>query len=62
MLGVGGLGHLGVQFAAKLGYETVAIARGTDKEPLARELGAHHYVDSTDGDPGEALPSSAAST
>ncbi|HEY5188100.1 MAG TPA: alcohol dehydrogenase [Solirubrobacteraceae bacterium] len=55
ILGVGGLGHLGVQFAAKLGFETVAIARGTDKEELARKLGAHHYIDSTAGDPGEAL-------
>jgi len=55
ILGVGGLGHLGVQFAAKLGYETVAIARGTDKEPLARELGAHHYVDSTASDVAEEL-------
>jgi D-arabinose 1-dehydrogenase-like Zn-dependent alcohol dehydrogenase len=55
VLGVGGLGHLGVQFANKLGFETVAIARGTDKQELARKLGAHHYVDSTAGDPGEAL-------
>lgn len=55
VLGVGGLGHLGVQFAAKLGFETVAVARGTDKEELARQLGAHHYVDSTVGDPAEAL-------
>jgi D-arabinose 1-dehydrogenase-like Zn-dependent alcohol dehydrogenase len=55
ILGVGGLGHLGIQFAAKLGYRTVAIARGTDKEQLARELGAHEYIDSTAGDPGEAL-------
>jgi D-arabinose 1-dehydrogenase-like Zn-dependent alcohol dehydrogenase len=55
ILGVGGLGHLGVQFAAKLGFRTVAIARGTDKESLARELGAHEYIDSTAGDPGEAL-------
>jgi D-arabinose 1-dehydrogenase-like Zn-dependent alcohol dehydrogenase len=46
ILGIGGLGHLGVQFAVKLGYETVAIARGTDKEELARRLGAHHYIDS----------------
>jgi alcohol dehydrogenase len=45
VLGVGGLGHLGVQFAAKLGFETVAIARGADKEALATELGAHHYID-----------------
>jgi D-arabinose 1-dehydrogenase-like Zn-dependent alcohol dehydrogenase len=55
ILGVGGLGHLGVQFAAKLGFRTVAIARGTDKEQLARELGAHEYIDSTAGDPAEAL-------
>jgi alcohol dehydrogenase/propanol-preferring alcohol dehydrogenase len=55
ILGVGGLGHLGIQFAAKLGFRTVAIARGTDKEELARELGAHEYIDSTAGDPGEAL-------
>jgi D-arabinose 1-dehydrogenase-like Zn-dependent alcohol dehydrogenase len=55
ILGVGGLGHLGIQFAAKLGFRTVAIARGGDKEKLARELGAHEYIDSTAGDPGEAL-------
>jgi D-arabinose 1-dehydrogenase-like Zn-dependent alcohol dehydrogenase len=47
VLGIGGLGHLGVQFAAKMGCHTVAIARGTDKEPLARRLGAQHYIDST---------------
>jgi D-arabinose 1-dehydrogenase-like Zn-dependent alcohol dehydrogenase len=55
ILGVGGLGHLGVQFAARLGYETIAIARGEDKQELALKLGAHHYIDSTAGDPGEAL-------
>jgi D-arabinose 1-dehydrogenase-like Zn-dependent alcohol dehydrogenase len=55
ILGVGGLGHLGVQFARKLGFETVAIARGDDKAQLARKLGAHHYIDSTAGDPGQAL-------
>jgi D-arabinose 1-dehydrogenase-like Zn-dependent alcohol dehydrogenase len=55
ILGVGGLGHLGIQFAAKLGFRTVAIARGTDKEDLARELGAHEYIDSTAGDPAAAL-------
>jgi D-arabinose 1-dehydrogenase-like Zn-dependent alcohol dehydrogenase len=55
VLGVGGLGHLGVQFAAKLGLETVAIARGTEKEPLAREFGAHHYIDSTATDPAQAM-------
>jgi D-arabinose 1-dehydrogenase-like Zn-dependent alcohol dehydrogenase len=46
VLGIGGLGHLAVQFAVKMGFETVAIARGADKEPLARQLGAHHYIDS----------------
>ncbi len=55
ILGVGGLGHLGVQFAAKSGFETIAVARGTEKESLARELGAHHYVDSTADDPAQAL-------
>ena len=46
ILGIGGLGHLAVQFAAKMGFNTVAIARGTDKESFARKLGAHHYIDS----------------
>jgi D-arabinose 1-dehydrogenase-like Zn-dependent alcohol dehydrogenase len=55
ILGIGGLGHLGVQYAAKMGFETVAIARGADKAPLARELGAHHYIDSTVADPGAVL-------
>ena len=55
ILGVGGLGHLGIQFAAKLGFRTVAIARGSEKEQLARELGADEYIDSTAGDPAEAL-------
>ena len=55
VLGLGGLGHLGVQFAAKLGFKTVAIARGKDKEPLARQLGAHHYIDSRAQDPAAAL-------
>ena len=50
ILGIGGLGHLGVQFAAKSGYRTVAIARGQDKAPLAKELGAHVYIDSTKQD------------
>lgn len=50
VLGIGGLGHLGVQFAAKMGCRTVAIARGADKEPLARKLGAHHYLDNVDQD------------
>ena len=51
ILGIGGLGHLGVQFAAKMGFRTVAIARGADKEPLARQLGARHYIDSQASDP-----------
>jgi D-arabinose 1-dehydrogenase-like Zn-dependent alcohol dehydrogenase len=46
VLGVGGLGHLGVQYAARMGFRTVAIARGKDKEPLAKQLGAHQYLDS----------------
>jgi D-arabinose 1-dehydrogenase-like Zn-dependent alcohol dehydrogenase len=46
VLGIGGLGHLGVQFAAKMGFKTVAIARGRDKEAFARKLGAAHYLDS----------------
>src|SRR5579862_3292430 len=50
ILGIGGLGHLGVQFAAKMGYRTVAIARGRDKENLARQLGAHVYLDSRSQD------------
>src|SRR5262249_20617636 len=49
--GIGGLGHLAVQFARRMGFQTVAIARGRDKEPLARELGAHHYIDSGAEDP-----------
>ncbi|WP_138444650.1 alcohol dehydrogenase [Sinomonas susongensis] len=50
VLGLGGLGHLGVQFAAKLGFETIAIARGAEKADFARELGADHYIDSTTSD------------
>lgn len=55
VLGLGGLGHLGVQFAAKMGFTTVAVARGKDKEALARKLGAHHYIDSQTQDPAEEL-------
>ncbi|MBI0376071.1 alcohol dehydrogenase catalytic domain-containing protein [Streptomyces albiflaviniger] len=55
VFGLGGLGHLAVQFAAKLGYETVAIARGEHREELARSLGAHHYIDSNAQVPGAAL-------
>lgn len=45
--GIGGLGHLGIQYAAKMGFRTVAISSGADKETLARELGAHEYVDTS---------------
>ena len=55
ILGIGGLGHLGIQFAAKMGFKTVAIARGMDKEPLARKLGASHYIDSKTQDPAAEL-------
>src|SRR5213075_1928980 len=55
VLGLGGLGHLGVQYAAKMGFRTVAIARGKDKEPLARQLGAFHYIDSQTCDPAAEL-------
>jgi len=55
VLGLGGLGHLGVQFAAKMGFKTVAIARGGDKEKLARELGAQYYIDSQAQDPAAEL-------
>jgi D-arabinose 1-dehydrogenase-like Zn-dependent alcohol dehydrogenase len=55
VLGLGGLGHLAVQFAAKMGFKTVAIARGSDKEPLAMKLGAHHYIDSQAKDVAEEL-------
>jgi D-arabinose 1-dehydrogenase-like Zn-dependent alcohol dehydrogenase len=51
ILGIGGLGHLGVQYAAKSGYRTVAIARGQDKAPLAKQLGAHVYIDTMTQDP-----------
>jgi D-arabinose 1-dehydrogenase-like Zn-dependent alcohol dehydrogenase len=55
VLGLGGLGHLGVQFAAKMGFQTIAIARGRDKAALAQQLGAHHYIDSRAEDPAAAL-------
>ncbi|MCM3900853.1 MAG: alcohol dehydrogenase, partial [Pyrinomonadaceae bacterium] len=48
--GIGGLGHLGVQYARRMGFNTVAINRGNDKEPLARKLGAHRYIDATASD------------
>jgi D-arabinose 1-dehydrogenase-like Zn-dependent alcohol dehydrogenase len=53
--GIGGLGHLGVQYAKKLGYRVAAISRGTDKKDLAMELGADHYIDAKAEDPAEAL-------
>src|SRR5712691_7338529 len=55
VLGLGGLGYLAVQFAARAGFRTVGIARGKDKEPLARELGARHYIDSQAQDPAAEL-------
>jgi len=55
VLGIGGLGHLGVQFAAKMGFKTVAIARGKDKEAFAKQLGARHYIDSHASDPAAEL-------
>jgi D-arabinose 1-dehydrogenase-like Zn-dependent alcohol dehydrogenase len=55
VLGVGGLGHLGVQFAVKMGFKTIAIARGKDKEPLVRKLGAWRYLDSQAQDPAAEL-------
>ena len=48
--GIGGLGHLGVQYARQMGFQTVALGRGKDKEPLAKKLGAHYYIDSNVSD------------
>lgn len=53
--GLGGLGHLAVQYANKFGYRVVAISRGADKQKFARELGAHEYIDTNQGPAGEAL-------
>jgi D-arabinose 1-dehydrogenase-like Zn-dependent alcohol dehydrogenase len=55
VLGIGGLGHLGVQYANKMGYKTVAIARGQDKAALANTLGAWKYIDSKSQDPAAEL-------
>ena len=55
VLGLGGLGHLGVQYASKMGFTTVGIARGKDKEPLARKLGASAYIDAQAEDPAAKL-------
>jgi D-arabinose 1-dehydrogenase-like Zn-dependent alcohol dehydrogenase len=53
--GIGGLGHLGIQYARQLGFRTVAIGRGSDKQALAKKLGAHEYVDTSAGPPAAAL-------
>jgi D-arabinose 1-dehydrogenase-like Zn-dependent alcohol dehydrogenase len=53
--GIGGLGHLGIQYARQMGFRTVAIGRGADKKPLATKLGAHEYIDTSAGNPAEAL-------
>jgi D-arabinose 1-dehydrogenase-like Zn-dependent alcohol dehydrogenase len=53
--GIGGLGHLGIQYARQMGFRTVAIGRGADKKPLATKLGAHEYIDSAAGDQAQAL-------
>jgi len=53
--GIGGLGHLGIQYARQMGFHTVAIGRGGDKQALAKKLGAHTYVDTSAGSPAQAL-------
>jgi propanol-preferring alcohol dehydrogenase len=55
VLGIGGLGHLGVQYARRMGFEVVAIGRGGESTELAKKLGAHHYIDSAASDPAAAL-------
>ncbi|MFB6122925.1 MAG: alcohol dehydrogenase catalytic domain-containing protein [Haloferacaceae archaeon] len=55
--GIGGLGHLGIQYAHEMGYETVALSRSADKGALARDLGADHFVDASETDASEALKS-----
>jgi D-arabinose 1-dehydrogenase-like Zn-dependent alcohol dehydrogenase len=55
VIGIGGLGHLAVQYARHMGFEVAAIARGADKAELAKKLGAHHYIDSNTQDPAAAL-------
>jgi len=55
VLGIGGLGHLAVQYARHMGFEVVAIAQGADKAELAKKLGSHHYIDSVAADTAEAL-------
>lgn len=53
--GLGGLGHLAIQYANKFGYRVIAISRDSSKEKFARQLGAHEYIDSSKGDVGETL-------
>ena len=53
--GIGGLGHLGIQYAQRMGFRTVAIGRNKEKEPLAKKLGAHHYIDTAASDPAKEL-------
>jgi D-arabinose 1-dehydrogenase-like Zn-dependent alcohol dehydrogenase len=53
--GIGGLGHLGIQYARQMGFHTVAIGRGSDKQALAKKLGAHDYIDTNVSPPAEAL-------
>ncbi len=53
--GIGGLGHLGIQYARQMGFRTVAIGRGGDKKALASKLGAHEYIDTSDGNPAQVL-------
>jgi propanol-preferring alcohol dehydrogenase len=53
--GLGGLGHLGLQFAIKLGFETAVLSRGREKEMLARKLGAHHFIDTNTSDAAKEL-------
>ncbi len=55
ILGIGGLGHLGVQYARRMGFEVAAIGRGSESAELAKKLGAHHYIDSAANDPAAAL-------
>jgi D-arabinose 1-dehydrogenase-like Zn-dependent alcohol dehydrogenase len=53
--GIGGLGHLGIQYSRQMGFRTIAIGRGADKQHLAKKLGAHEYIDNAAGDPAQAL-------
>ena len=53
--GIGGLGHLGIQYARQMGFHTIAIGRGGDKQALAKKLGAHDYIDTSTAVPAEAL-------